>query len=385
MGSNITLSSGIRSNLLNLQGTADLLATTQKRLSTGKKVNSALDNPNSFFTASALSNRANDLSSILDGVSNSVKTLEAADQGVKTLTTLVNTAKSIANQALQAGTNANGSLASTANNITRASTVTTGGKISLNNAGGPTVDFTVANGATIGSVIDQVNNAGLGFKAEIVTVGTNNNLKISSTAGKDITIAYSGASNSLATDTGIAAGSSSNASSAASAQRADLAKQFDDVRTQINQLVKDTGFNGKNLLNGDSLDVVFNEKTGSDKSSLSIQGVTFDATGLGISAASNSFAAESDITSAVASVDNALSTIRTQSSKFGSNLGVVQARQDFTKNLINTLQSGADNLTLADQNEEAANLLALQTRQQLSQTTLSLASQSDQAVLRLFG
>ena len=83
-------------------------------------------------------------------------------------------------------------------------------------------------------------------------------------------------------------------------------------------------------------------------------------------------------------LEDALDTLRSQASTFGSNLSIVQNRQDFTKTMIDTLETGAGNLTLADMNEEAANLLALQTRQQLSSTSLSLASQADQAVLRLF-
>jgi len=85
-----------------------------------------------------------------------------------------------------------------------------------------------------------------------------------------------------------------------------------------------------------------------------------------------------------ANLGTALNSVRSQSSTFGSSLSIVQNRQDFTKAMINTLQSGADGLTLADSNEEGANLLALQTRQQLSTTALSLASQASQAVLRLF-
>ena len=87
----------------------------------------------------------------------------------------------------------------------------------------------------------------------------------------------------------------------------------------------------------------------------------------------------------ITKLDTALSTLRTQASKFGSNLSTVQTRQDFTKQLINTLQTGADTSSSPTSNEEGANLLALQTRQQLSSTALSLSAQADQAVLRLFG
>jgi flagellin-like hook-associated protein FlgL len=129
--------------------------------------------------------------------------------------------------------------------------------------------------------------------------------------------------------------------------------------------------------------VVFNE-TGT--SSLTISGVTFDKAGLSLSdVSSGHFQADGNIDTTITALDGALGKLRTQASKFGSNLTTVQTRQDFTKSLINTLQTGADNLVLADTNEEGANLLALQTRQQLSTTALSLSAQSDQAVLRLFG
>ncbi|HWV42638.1 flagellin, partial [Pseudorhodoplanes sp.] len=116
-----------------------------------------------------------------------------------------------------------------------------------------------------------------------------------------------------------------------------------------------------------------------------ISGVTFTSAGLGLSALSGSeFQTNSDIDTVIGNLDAALTDLRAQAAKFGSNLTTVQTRQDFTKNMINTLQTGADNLVLADTNEEGANLLALQTRQQLSTTALSLSAQADQAVLRLF-
>ena len=102
MASNITLSSSVRQNLLSLQSTAALASTTQNRLATGKKVNSALDNPGNFFTSQALSNRASDLNSLLDSIGQAQQTLKAADQGISSLTKLVESAKSIAKQARQA-------------------------------------------------------------------------------------------------------------------------------------------------------------------------------------------------------------------------------------------------------------------------------------------
>ncbi len=167
-----------------------------------------------------------------------------------------------------------------------------------------------------------------------------------------------------------------------SSERSSLETSFNDLRTQIDQLAADASFNGINLLNGDSLSVIFNED---GSSSLSVTGVTFNSTGLGISTATaDSFQTNGAIDAALSELDSAIATLRQQASTFGSNLSVVEIRQDFTENLINTLETGAGNLTLADANEEGANLLALQTRQQLASVSLSLASQADQNVLRLF-
>ena len=167
-----------------------------------------------------------------------------------------------------------------------------------------------------------------------------------------------------------------------SAERTALESQFNDIRTQIDQLARDASFNGNNLLQSDDLNVLFNED---GTSSLTISGVDFDSNGLGINAAaSGSFQTDANINTTLDELSSALATIRSQSSTFGSQLSTVEIRQEFTKDLINTLESGAANLTLADTNEEGANLLALQTRQQLSSTALSLASQADQNVLRLF-
>jgi hypothetical protein len=165
--------------------------------------------------------------------------------------------------------------------------------------------------------------------------------------------------------------------------RASLQSDFNNVLTQIDQLAFDASYNGINLLYGDSLKVVFN---GEGTSSLTISGVKFNAAGLGLTAISSTgFQDNKVISDTLTTIGTALTTLRTQSSKFGSTLTTVQTRQDFTKNLITTLQVGSDNLVLADTNEEGANLLALQTRQQLSTTALSLANQANQAVLRLFG
>ena len=166
--------------------------------------------------------------------------------------------------------------------------------------------------------------------------------------------------------------------------RATLSSQFTALLTQIGQLASNSGFNGINLLGGNTLTVTLDE-TGN--SSVAVAGVNYtDATAspLSIANAAANWAATSDITAASTDLTAALTTLRSESQTLGSSLSVVQIRQDFTKATINTLQTGSSDLTLADSNQEGANLLALQTRQQLSTTALSLAAQADQNVLKLF-
>jgi flagellin len=163
--------------------------------------------------------------------------------------------------------------------------------------------------------------------------------------------------------------------------RSSLSAQFDTLRTQIDQLAADAGFNGINLLNGGTLKVDFNE-TGS--SSLQVSGVTFNSAGLGISASTNTWQTDKDINDSIGKLKTALASLQTQTSTFSSSQSVVTAREDFTDNLIETLDTAADNLVTSDGNEDSALLLALQTRQELAMTALSIAATNDQAILRLF-
>jgi flagellin-like hook-associated protein FlgL len=377
MMSGIILSQGVRSNLVNLQQTADLIAQTQNRLATGKKVNSALDNPINFFTASALNNRASDLGNLLDSVSNATQTLQAADNGITSLTKLVQSAQALAQQAQQsAATTAkysgtvSGLTGSTSFTVTATKTITV-------NDGTTTATFTATGTDTVQSLVDAVNNtASLKVKAEISSDGK---VLLEATGTNTIVLAGS-ASAAEKAQFGLVDGTT--AAGALNAARSSLATQYDAIRKQIDQLAGDAGFNGVNLLNGDGLKVVFNEK---GTSSLSISGVTFNSAGLGVSASTNSLQTDKDINDGLTNLNAALATLRSQASAFGSSLSVVQTRQDFTKAVINTLKTGADHLVLADTNEEGANLLALQTRQSLSTTSLALAAQASNNVLKLFG
>lgn len=162
-------------------------------------------------------------------------------------------------------------------------------------------------------------------------------------------------------------------------QLAKLEQEFNKIRDQMDLLVQDTGYRGTNLLKGDDLLTVFNENR---TSSITTKGVEFTAAGLGIDEAD--FSRAESVDDMLGQVREALNAVRDFGSTLANDLSVIQTRQTFTTELINTLKAGSDALTVADQNEEGAKLLALQTRQQLGVTSLSLASQSQQSILRLF-
>ncbi|MDA9493527.1 DUF1522 domain-containing protein [Bradyrhizobium sp. CCBAU 11361] len=168
----------------------------------------------------------------------------------------------------------------------------------------------------------------------------------------------------------------------AQTSRANLVSQYNNILNQIDTTSQDSSFNGVNLLNGDQLKLVFDE-TG--KSNLSITGVTYNSKGLGLAALTSGvdFIDNSATNKVLSNLNAASSTLRSEASSLGSNLSVVQVRQDFNKSLINVLQTGSSNLTLADTNTEAANSQALSTRQSIAVSALSLANQSQQSVLQL--
>ena len=517
--SGIVLSASVRQNLLSLQSTADLLATTQNRLSTGRKVNTALDNPTNFFTAASLDNRASDISNLLDGIGNGVQVLQAANTGLTSLQKLVDSAKSVANQALQASvgystkstvasaaiagattsdlrgtpsafTNATvtgaaigGATATTVklsaltSAITNTDSLTIDGKtIAFANSGGnviaasgATLDLTNATVGDLLTAVDTITGAAtastLATTQLTLSTGTAQDLVIGGTAGTltklgltagttaraggtqalngltltigatgngtatsitfgngtggtvkslndlntklaannlqatvdstgviTITTTNDAASSTIGTIGGTAAGAGKPfnaltaaapvADPAAQLVRANLVAQYNNILDQITTTAQDSSFNGVNLLNGDQLKLTFNE-TGT--STLKIQGVLLNAAGLGLTklTAGTDFLDNTSANSTINSVSNASGLLRTEASTLGSNVSIVQIRQDFSKNLINVLQTGSSNLTLADTNEEAANSQALSTRQSIAVSALALANQSQQSVLQL--
>ena len=516
--SNINLTKAVRTNLLTLQNTAQMMAKTQDKLATGNKVNTALDNPSSFFTAASLNSRASDLGNLQDSMATGIKTLEAADNGLTSITKTLESMQSTLRQARQDKTfetasysvptgttsgaktldltggafgTATSHIDLTTKEITTAATagsatVTTAAaaigtlmgsdtiKFSVTVDGGTAqeVEITASDVAAAGNQDSTIDNAdefasilrskinsgkltgveitndatkitlksqtsGTASKVEFsaATVGSSNGSNTTATTlGMGSTIA--GAAGAAATygdkwksvDTlvneinnsnslngkvkasndngqlriqnlstqdlkvdGVSSGGAVDGSSKGAAKilgnsvRTGFADQFNELRDQLDKLADDASFNGINLLRGDKLSITFNE-TGTSSISVSAKNnQSVDSTSLGVPStiAAKELDSDSKIDGYLSKVKSALDKVRSQSSAFGSNLSVVQNRQDFTKNMMNTLQTGAGNLTLADMNEEAANMVALQTRQSLATSSLSMANQSDQAVLQL--
>ena len=267
--SDITLSGGMRSDLVQLQLVSALQARTTERLSTGKRVNSATDDPSAYFAAQDHLRHASDLAARKADMGEALKGITSANAGITAITSLIEQAKGL---------------------VTSARSSTT-------------------------------------------------------------------------------------------AARATLATQFDALRTQIDQLAGDAGYKGKNFLAGDSLAVSFNEN---GSSTLTVTGFDASTTGLSVAAAAGNWASAANLDTANTELDAALSSLRSNAATLSSNNSIISSRNDFVTAMVNNLTAGANDLTASDPNEESANMLALQTRQQLGVATLGLANTSQQAILRLF-
>ena len=357
----ISLTASMRSNLLSLQNTQSLMDMTQERLSTGKKVNSALDNPTSYYTSQSLTNRASDLSALLDSMGQGIQTIKAANEGIESITEFVQQAKSVANQARDE-----------ANKVASSSGMYDSTKIEAATKFQLSVTY---NGETKSVEVTAPKAAATGvemaakIQEEFEVTYEDDAFKMTSANGEEAKISFE-------------VGGAKMDATAGNANRVKAISQFNDILDQIDQLAKDSGYKGVNLLGGtdQSLTVIFNEDRSSN---LTIQGVDASTKGLDISRVTN-WGSNTNIDASIEEVEDAINELRNMASEFGNNYSIVQNREDFTENLINVLEEGSDKLVLADMNEESANMLALQTRQQLGVNSLSLASQAAQAVLKLF-
>ncbi len=563
--SDTVISASMRANLLSLQRTTSQMDKTQINLSTGKKVNSAVDDPVSFFTAKSLTNRANDLNKLLDAMGQSMSSLKQASTGIESITKLVEQATAIAGQArdaLAAGTqeakvegtvnlrdvkdltsrsgisatsrltftvnDKDGNVVLNAQNIDIAANdstdqlvtkindlnqgladpvieakvndagkleikaldgasfslkftgdtatpttaedlsfaqalgfgdtaqkvadgtltggvqnyavqITASATASLNslalysgvntlaqasdtlsslfnestattNLVSGTVDaadkFVVGfnggsqktyniSGLSIQGLVDKINTD---FTGELAASfdGTTGKINIRSTDAAVQTVEF-GVHDETTTDGltacfgfGVASAITATAATAdatniesiqlgsAASDLAAYEADYNKIRDQIDSLVKDAGYRGTNLLNGDTLTTVFNE----DRStSIATKGQVVTSVGLGLDKAN--FGNAVGVDASLEQVRTAVNSLRSFASSVANDLNVIQTRQDYTKETVNTLQEGADKLTIADPNEEGATMMALQTRQQLAVSALSLASQAQQSVLSL--
>ena len=374
----ISLTASMRSNLLSLQQTQDLMDMTQERLSTGKKVNSAIDNPSSYYTAQSLTNRASDLNALLDSMGQGIQTIQAANEGIEAITDFVQQAKALANTARDnatvKGTTSSGTYtaADDTKNIT----------VKIEGVADQDIEVTLEDTDTLEQAATKIatalNDGTDGVKdAEDTVIGgftatvENGQIKISNSKGI------------VANVSGTISGITFNGEIGNSTRTTSM-NQYNEILDQIDQLAKDSGYKGVNLLQGNDLKVVFNE----DRSSyLTINGTFADTSdeGLKISRAEDWTNPDNEaIDASISELENAITSLRNMASEFGNNYSIVENRENFTESLINVLEEGSDKLTLADMNEESANMLALQTRQQLAINSLSLASQAAQSVLSLF-
>jgi len=380
----ITISSAVRSNLNALQATSQLMSSVQERLSTGKKVNSALDNPNSFFTAKGLENRASDLSTLLDDQGQSIQTLKAADKGISAISDLVDAAKAKANQALQSSSQKERAQFSKEYNelLTQVEDLAKdSGYSGKNLLGGTGNDLKVTfneNGTSSLSI------SSVDFTDTTSSTGLNLSDLEAGAAGTG-TLAIHGASttttisttNALTADSDYSVGDVLTLTDSTGTELASLEVEAGTTFADFDAFV-DSASGASGSLTGTTYTIASDfEVTLSSSSSTPADVSTTHAT-------TNGFSTDSKIEASLTKLKGAQDTLRAQASTFGTNLSIVQNRQDFTNALINTLEEGAGKLTLADTNKEGANLLALQTQQSLASTSLSLASQADQNVLRLF-
>jgi flagellin-like hook-associated protein FlgL len=270
---NITLTSGMRANLFSLQQTSTMMESTQTRLSSGKRVNSALDDPINFFAAQGHTQRAGDLAMRKDEMSEAIQTIKAANNGLEAMTDMIASAKSLAQSAM--------------------------------------------------------------------------------------------ATNDLS-------------------ERGTLQDQYEIMLGQIADVIDDSGYKGTNLLdhaNSQSIVVSFDE---SGDSALTVSAVDVDGYESTVAAWDSATDSVTNMTASISNLDGLRDTVRTAAKTLSNQLSTITTRQEFTTKMINTLEDGAANLVNADLNEEGANMLMLQTRQSLGTTSLSLASQAAQSVMRLF-
>jgi flagellin len=365
----VNLSSNARTGLTVLRNVAEQMATTQNRLVTGKAVNSPLDNVSKFFTAASMDSRAASIDSLMDNINAAQSSMKAASEGIKGIQGLIKEARSLTSQALTASAN-NVSVAGT-NTVTGTTAITAADTLTLTTDSGTYTYTAPGGGGTVQGLIDGINgDADVGVKASLV----DGKLTLTGSKGENVTIAGTGTGLSAA---GLTAGVEKPANNAT---RAGLAKQFDALRSEITRIAKDAGINGTNLLNGDKIRLALNED---GSSSTTIEGTAVSADTLKIDAAAGDWQSDAAVNEALDALIAAGDSLQATAASFSSNQSIIAARKDFNASLSDILKASSTNLTAADMDQEAANLVALQTRQQMATTALSIMQSSEATALSL--
>lgn len=401
----ISLTSGMRSNLVQLQATVTLLDRTQERLATGKKVNSPLDNPINYFAAQGHLTRASDIAQYKDGMAEGVQTIQAANAGIKGIQGLIESARSLAQSALAANPNqlsftvtsafqagevitiggtAYTAVQSAANlgTITKYFVVGESGMSSSETDAKLSIDEQVAN---LAAKINTTQESGLYGEGDLKATNSGSRITLQS-KGLDKTITSVSTVTTLTGTVGAI-----TIDTTVTSERGVLATQYENLLSQIDVLASASSYKGNNLLTKDTLSVNF------EGGSIAVKGFNAYASDLGVNTTGfakastlptagpyTAWAISKDIKVDISNMDKGILKLKQEATKLSSAISVISIQQDFATSKINTLYKGADNLTAADTNEEGANMLMLQTRQALSTTALSMSSQASQSVLRLF-
>lgn len=383
----VAISGKARANLLALQLVSNDIDDVQKRLATGKRVNSAFDDPSAFFVSSALNARAASLNQLVDNVSGIKKTVDAANNGIQAITSLLNSAQGLATSALQSAntlvkiTGANSTALSAASVIASgggsSTRLKTGDTITVND-GTTTGTYTAAANDTVQTFLNAIN--GTSNLKVLASLNSSGQITLAATGTNSVTVG--GALTGPGTLTGVTGLTTGTTAFTANALRTNYAAQFDALRTQIDSAVSDASFNGINLLSGGSKTVTLNE-TGT--ATVTLSGANISSTSLGIAASTNNFQIDSDITTALSNVTSALVTLQAQTLALGNSSAILDARTQFNRSMAATLLAGADDLVKSDSTADGSLLLALQSRQQLAATSLSLTNGTDKMALRLLG
>ena len=427
----ISLTAGMRADLTSLQGTALLLNRTQTRLSTGKSVNSAVDNPSAYFAAQDHLNHASDLAARKSQMGEAIQALTAANQGITSITTLINQAQGLVQSAQSSNTTTRGTLAAQFNAIRTQidQLASDSGYNGKNFLAGDTLSvlFNETGNSTLSVTGFSGNSTGLGITTAAYGTGASvtNEAVGGSANGFFAAGSYTLATTGLVVTATVAVTQTYNATgevvigniSGTSGQTYVLSGLAANTAAVTNVVVYATGTAitagaYSVAVSGHNIEVIFAAGGSTSSGAVTVGYTTVNtvtasnytlAAGGGSTQGSLTFAAnttgtvtvnygvstlwasDTALTTDTTNLNTAISTLRAQASTMAANLSVISTRQTWSQSMITNYQTGSDNLTLADMNEEGANMLALQTRQQLGIQALSLASQANQSIIRLFG